>query len=45
MLMATTVTQRKLSIERAAIRFAEPFRIAGYVFDAMPSIVASGAIS
>jgi len=41
MRMATTVTQRKLSIERAAIRFAEPFRIAGYVFDAMPSIVAS----
>jgi L-alanine-DL-glutamate epimerase-like enolase superfamily enzyme len=38
--MATT-TLRTLKIEKAAIRFAEPFRIAGYVFDAMPSIVAT----
>jgi L-alanine-DL-glutamate epimerase-like enolase superfamily enzyme len=38
--MATTAT-RTLSLERAAIRFAEPFRIAGYVFEAMPSVVAS----
>ena len=41
MRMATTETRRKLSIERAAIRFAEPFRISGYVFEAMPSVVAS----
>ena len=38
--MATTAT-RTLNLERAAIRFAEPFRIAGYVFEAMPSVVAS----
>jgi L-alanine-DL-glutamate epimerase-like enolase superfamily enzyme len=38
--MATTTASRTLTIERAALRFAEPFRIAGYVFDAMPSIVA-----
>lgn len=36
--MATT-TNRTLKIERVAIRFAEPFRITGYVFEAMPSIV------
>jgi L-alanine-DL-glutamate epimerase-like enolase superfamily enzyme len=29
-----------LTVEKAAIRFAEPFRIANYVFEAMPSIVA-----
>ena len=40
MRMATT-TIRTLRIEKAAIRFAEPFRIAGYVFEAMPSIVAT----
>ena len=38
--MATTTASRKLSVEKAAIRFAEPFRITGYVFEAMPSIVA-----
>lgn len=38
--MATTATHRTMTIERAAIRFAEPFRIAGYVFEAMPSVVA-----
>jgi len=38
--MATTTGSRTLSVEKAAIRFAEPFRITGYVFDAMPSIVA-----
>jgi L-alanine-DL-glutamate epimerase-like enolase superfamily enzyme len=38
--MATTTAHRTLKAERAAIRFAEPFRIAGYVFEAMPSIVA-----
>jgi L-alanine-DL-glutamate epimerase-like enolase superfamily enzyme len=37
--MATT-TQRILTSEKAAIQFAEPFRIAGYVFTAMPSVVA-----
>jgi len=39
--MATTATARTLTVERAAIRFAEPFRITGYVFEAMPSIVAT----
>lgn len=39
--MATTTASRALSLEKAAIRFAEPFRITGYVFEAMPSIVAS----
>jgi L-alanine-DL-glutamate epimerase-like enolase superfamily enzyme len=38
--MATTTASRLLSVEKAAIRFAEPFRITGYVFEAMPSIVA-----
>lgn len=38
--MATTTASRSLKIEKAAIRFAQPLRIAGYVFDAMPSIVA-----
>jgi L-alanine-DL-glutamate epimerase-like enolase superfamily enzyme len=37
--MATTIKSRTLTVERAATRFAEPFRISGYVFDAMPSIV------
>ena len=40
MAMATTTATRTLTVEKAAIRFAEPFRITGYVFDAMPSIVA-----
>ena len=35
-----TITTRRLIVERAETRFAEPFRISGYVFDAMPSIVA-----
>ena len=39
--MATTTASRALNLEKAAIRFAEPFRITGYVFEAMPSIVAS----
>jgi len=38
--MATTTASRELKVEKAAIRFAEPFRITGYVFEAMPSIVA-----
>jgi len=39
--MASTTASRTLTLKRAEIRFAESFRIAGYVFDAMPSIVAS----
>ena len=31
---------RAVVVERAATRFAEPFRISGYLFEAMPSIVA-----
>ena len=38
--MATTTSERILTVEKAAIRFAEPFRITGYVFEAMPSIIA-----
>ena len=38
--MATTTAARMLTVEKAAIRFAEPFRITNYVFEAMPSIVA-----
>jgi len=38
--MATATTDRTLTVERAAIRFAEPFRITGYVFESMPSVVA-----
>ena len=37
--MATSTALRELTTERAAIRFAEPFRIANYLFEAMPSIV------
>jgi L-Ala-D/L-Glu epimerase len=38
--MATTTASRTLTLEQAAIRFAEPFRITNYVFEAMPSIIA-----
>jgi L-alanine-DL-glutamate epimerase-like enolase superfamily enzyme len=38
MAMATTTASRTLTVEKAAIRFAQPLRIAGYVFDSMPSI-------
>ena len=38
--MATTTDSRILTIEKAALRFAEPFRITNYVFEAMPSIIA-----
>src|SRR5579875_218062 len=34
-------SSRRLEVDKAAIRFAEPFRISGYVFEAMPSVVAS----
>lgn len=40
MRMTTTAASRTLKVEKAAIRFAEPFRISGYVFEAMPSVVA-----
>lgn len=39
--MGTSGKSRTLEVEKAAIRFAEPFRISGYVFEAMPSIVAT----
>ena len=39
--MAGNALSRSLSTEKTEIRFAEPFRISGYVFDAMRSIVAS----
>lgn len=38
--MATATRSRTLTVEKAAIRFAEPFRITNYVFAEMPSIVA-----
>ena len=37
--MATTTSSRMLTVEKAAIRFAEPFRITNYVFESMPSVV------
>lgn len=36
---AAPIHARSLSVEKAAMRFAEPFRIAHYIFEAMPSIV------
>lgn len=38
--MATTTQSRELKVDRAEIRFAEPFRITGYIFESMPSIIA-----
>jgi L-alanine-DL-glutamate epimerase-like enolase superfamily enzyme len=38
--MATPTASRTLTVTKAAIRFAQPLRISGYVFEAMPSIVA-----
>jgi L-alanine-DL-glutamate epimerase-like enolase superfamily enzyme len=37
--MATTIA-RTLDVEKLATRFAEPLRIAGYTFEAMPSVLA-----
>lgn len=37
--MTNRAPSRTLSTEKAEIRFAEPFRISGYTFDAMRSIV------
>jgi len=39
--MATATTARTLTVQREAMRFAQPFRISGYTFEAMPSIVAT----
>jgi len=41
MRMATHMTSAILTVARAEMRFATPFRISGYVFDAMPSVVAT----
>ncbi|MGZ2410641.1 L-Ala-D/L-Glu epimerase / N-acetyl-D-glutamate racemase [Sphingomonas sp. F9_3S_D5_B_2] len=38
--MATT-TRHTLQVERASCAFAAPFRISGYVFEAMPAVVAT----
>lgn len=38
--MATATASRTLRVEKKAIRFAQPFRITGYVFEAMPSVLA-----
>jgi L-Ala-D/L-Glu epimerase len=38
--MSTTTAPRTLTVEKAAIRFAEPFRITNYVFESMPSVAA-----
>jgi len=38
--MATTTKSRALTVDKAAIRFAQPLRISGYLFEAMPSVVA-----
>ena len=38
--MATNTTTRTLSVDKAAICFAQPFKISGYIFEAMPSVVA-----
>ena len=43
--MATSTKARELSVERIAMRFASPLRITGYVFEAMPSVVATIAAS
>lgn len=37
--MASIITRRSLKVDRAAMKFAAPFRISGYVFEAMPSVV------
>ena len=39
--MATATDARTLTVEREAMQFSSPLRIAGYVFDAMPSVVAT----
>jgi L-alanine-DL-glutamate epimerase-like enolase superfamily enzyme len=39
--MATSTKARTLTVDRVAMRFASPLRITGYVFEAMPSVVAT----
>jgi len=39
--MATSTKARSLSVDRIAMRFASPLRITGYVFEAMPSVLAT----
>ena len=39
--MATSTQARELTVDRIAMRFASPLRITGYIFDAMPSVVAT----
>jgi L-alanine-DL-glutamate epimerase-like enolase superfamily enzyme len=39
--MATATATRTLKVSREAMAFASPFRITGYVFDAMPSVIAT----
>jgi L-alanine-DL-glutamate epimerase-like enolase superfamily enzyme len=39
--MATVPAKRELTVQREAMQFDSPLRISGYVFDSMPSIVAT----
>ena len=39
--MATSTKARTLSVDRLAMRFASPLRITGYIFEAMPSVLAT----
>lgn len=39
--MATATVARTLNVEQADMPFEQPFRISGYVFESMPSIVAT----
>jgi L-alanine-DL-glutamate epimerase-like enolase superfamily enzyme len=39
--MATSTKIRALNVDRLAMRFAAPLRITGYVFEAMPSVLAT----
>ena len=38
--MASTLARRSLQVSRVAMKFAAPFRISGYVFETMPSVIA-----
>jgi L-alanine-DL-glutamate epimerase-like enolase superfamily enzyme len=39
--MSTSLSSRSLDVQPLAMRFAQPFRIAGYAFEAMPSVLAT----
>ncbi len=39
--MATQTAERELNVERAEMRFGSPLRISGYVFESMPSVIAT----